>query len=61
MFSRIEEFAMHVEGPLIVDSVFAGLESFEKGENVKLDYEWLEKRRVESEKVLSDGLRKLES
>ena len=58
MFARIEEFATHAKGQLIVDSVSAGLESFERGEIVDFDYDWLENRLVESEKVLSDGVKK---
>ena len=48
MFARIEEFAAHAKGPLIVDSVRAALDSFAKGESVDFDYGWISERRAES-------------
>ena len=56
MFARIEEFAEHTKGPLIVDSVSDALASFSKGERVMYDYEWLENRRRESEEWLKKVL-----
>lgn len=56
MFARIEEFAEHTKGPLIVDSVSDALASFLEGERVMYDYEWLENRRRESEEWLKKVL-----
>ena len=56
MFARIEEFAAHAKGPLIVNSVSAALASFANGESVAYDCEWLERRRRESEEWLQRSL-----
>lgn len=48
MFSRIEEFADHADGPLVADSVDDALESLSKGELVRFDSSWLSARREES-------------
>ena len=52
MFARIEEIAEHTKGPLIVNSVSDALASFTNCESVVYDYEWLERRRRESEEWL---------
>ena len=52
MFARIEEFANHTSGPLIVDSVREALDSITKGEVVEYDYEWIIHRKDESIKWL---------
>ena len=57
MFARIEEFALHAKGSLIVDSVSDALASFSEGERVSYDYEWLECRCRESEEWLRMALR----
>ena len=56
MFARIEEFAEHTKGPLIVNSVSDALTSFAENESVSYDYEWLECRRHESEEWLKKVL-----
>lgn len=56
MFARIEEFAAHSRGPLVADSVGSALESFDRGECVEYDYEWLRRRRRESLDWLSQNL-----
>ena len=56
MFARIEEFAAHAKGPLIVDSVRAALESFAKGKSVDFDYGWISERRAESKAWLTGNL-----
>ena len=56
MFARIEEFAAHVNGPLIENSVSDALASFANGESVAYDCEWLERRRRESEEWLQRSL-----
>jgi len=56
MFARIEEFAAHAKGPLIVDSVRAALESFSNGESVDFDYGWISERRAESKAWLTGNL-----
>ena len=48
MFGRIEEFAEHANGSLIVESVAGALDSFAKGGKVDFDYEWIDTRRQES-------------
>lgn len=57
MFARIEEFECHAKGQLIVNSVSDALASFANGESVLCDYEWLEKRRRESETWLAQALK----
>lgn len=57
MFARISEFAEHTQGPLVVDSVSATLDSFERGEKVTYDYEWINRRRSESLDWLSRNLK----
>ena len=56
MFARIAEFAAHTEGPSVVDSVSAALDSLSKGEKVTYDYEWINRRRSESLDWLSHNL-----
>ena len=56
MFARIEEFAAHAKGPLIVDSVRAALDSFANGESVDFDYGWISERRAESKAWLTGNL-----
>ena len=70
MFARIEEFSEHAEGPLAAESLEEALASLQRGENVTVGRQWLERRRkvsweflrerVEecgSEGVESDGVR----
>ena len=52
MFARIEEFALHTQGPLVVDSVSDALISFARGEKVGFDCGWINHRCHESEKWL---------
>lgn len=56
MFARIEEFAAHAKGPLIVDSVSAALDSLANGEKVSFDYDWLSTRRKASQSWLTSSL-----
>ena len=56
MFARIAEFAAHTEGPSVVDSVSAALDSLSKGEKVTYDYEWINRRRSESLEWLKSAL-----
>ena len=56
MFARIEEFAAHTEGPLIVDSVTAALASLSAMEAVKYDYDWIQQRIDHSKGWLKDHL-----
>lgn len=53
MFARIEEFAVHAQGPLIVDSVSSALASFANGEAISFDYDWLATRREASQSWLA--------
>ena len=48
MFARIEEFALHMDGPVVADTVAAALQSLCKGEMVSCDADWLEGRKTES-------------
>ena len=48
MFARIEEFANHTIGPLVVNSVSEAINSIFKGETVAYDYEWIICRKNES-------------
>lgn len=57
MFARIVEFAGHANGPLVVDSVSAALDSIEKGERVEFDYRWLGERIRESQCWLQANLK----
>lgn len=57
MFARIEEFATHTTGPLVVDSVSSALASFDRCENVKCDYVWINACCHESLAWLRDNLR----
>ena len=52
MFARIEEFAAHAHGRLVVDNLRQALESFGRGEMVSIDGQWLESRRRQSEDFL---------
>ena len=56
MFARIEEFATHTNGLLVLDSVPGALDSFARGENVNFDYEWISLRRQESIRWLKNDL-----
>lgn len=56
MFARIEEFAVHSQGPLIVDSVSSALASFANGEAISFDYDWLATRREASQSWLASSL-----
>ena len=49
MFARIQEFAAHAQGPLIVDSVPSALASISTGGRVSFDYSWLTTRRNASQ------------
>ena len=57
MFSRIEEFAQHTRGPLIVDSVSSALDSIASGEEVSYDYSWIKSRCNESISYLKNNLK----
>lgn len=57
MFSRIEEFAQHTKGRLIVDSVSSALDSFARGEKVEYDYRWIESRCCDSIAYLRNNLK----
>ena len=48
MFSRIGEFASHIDGPLFANGMDAALASIERGESMSFDYEWLNQWRKES-------------
>lgn len=52
MFARIEEFAAHAYGRLVVDNLQQALESFGCGEMVSIDEQWLESRKRQSEDFL---------
>lgn len=54
MFARIEEFAVHAEGPLVAESLAEALASIRRGERVAVDAQWLEKRRALSLKFLRE-------
>lgn len=56
MFARIEEFAVHAQGPLIVDSVSSALASLANGEAISFDYDWLATCRNASESWLASSL-----
>ena len=56
MFARIEEFAVHAQGPLIVDSVSSALASLANGEAISFDYDWLATRREASQSWLASSL-----
>ena len=53
MFSRIEEFVAHINGPLVVDNIENALDSFVRGETVKIEHKWLASKREESLGFLS--------
>ena len=48
MFARINEFAAHAKGSLIVNSVQDALDSFANGEKVVFDRDWRSARRTAS-------------
>ncbi len=56
MFARIEEFASHTKGPLIVDSVSNALESLINGEKVEFDHCWIDACCQESQTWLNRNL-----
>lgn len=56
MFARIEEFANHTRGPLIVESVMEALDSLSNNEIVMYDYRWIYNRRKESIEWLKKNL-----
>ena len=56
MFSRIEEFAAHAEGPLIAESLAEALASIRRGERVAVDEQWLEQRRAQSQRFLRNSI-----
>ena len=58
MFARIEEFAAHAKGPLIVDSVSDALDSCARDEHAQYDYEWIGCRCRESKDWLANVLAK---
>ena len=61
MFARIEEFAAHSHGQLVVDNLQQALESFERGEMVSIDRQWLESRRRLSEDFLRRNVGQVEA
>ena len=56
MFARIEEFAAHMTGNVVVDGVSAALNSFSCGEKVFVDSEWIAARRSESLDYLTKSI-----
>lgn len=56
MFARIEEFAAHVEGPLVAESLAEALASIRRGERVAVDEQWLEQRRAQSQRFLRNSI-----
>lgn len=56
MFARIEEFAQHMEGGLLADSVSDALASFERGERVRVDEDWLARRISDSRSYLETAI-----
>ena len=57
MFARIEEFASHATGSLIVDGFDAALNSLMVDEKVEFDDEWIACRRAESLAWLRQALK----
>ena len=58
MFTRIEEFVGHAEGPLVAEGLGEALASLQRGENATVDGQWLERRRKVSLEFLRRELRK---
>ncbi len=56
MFSRIEEFTLHMKGPVISDDITDALQSLSDGETVLCDTEWLNNRKKESVVFLQQSL-----
>ena len=48
MFARIEEFASHMAGQLVVNSLYEALDSFVSGNTTTVDSTWLASRRSAS-------------
>ena len=57
IFSRIGEFAAHIEGPLCSNGIDEALASFERGESVSFDYDWLNQWRKESRTWLENAVK----
>ncbi|MBQ7178849.1 MAG: polysaccharide pyruvyl transferase family protein [Victivallales bacterium] len=56
IFSRIGEFASHIDGPLFSNGIDEALASIERGEKVTFDYEWLNSWRAKSRNWLEVAL-----
>ena len=56
MFARIEEFAKHINGPLVVNTISEAIDSLNKGESIEYDDEWILQRKEESIEWLKDNL-----
>ena len=57
MFARIEEFANHTKGPLVVDSISDALISINNGEKVEYDYKWIDECIRKSQHWLQANLK----
>ena len=53
MFSRIEEFVLHMNGPVLVDSLDASLNSLQANESISYDAIWLGEQKAKSVTFLS--------
>ena len=56
MFARIEEFAEHFSGNILVDGMDQALVSIECGDSVFFDYKWLSNWREKSRKWLENAI-----
>ena len=57
MFSRIEEFAEHTHGKLVVNSAIEALESFDTNNKVYFDSNWIDNERKHSLEYLIKNLK----
>ena len=57
MFARIEEFATHTNGTLVVDSVLCALDSFVSDYKAEFNYDWISSRCADSKQWLQDNLK----
>ena len=56
MFARIEEFVLHMSGPVLADSLDASLHSLQANEAVSFDAVWLGEQKAQSVAFLSKCL-----
>ena len=56
MFARIEEFVLHMNGPVLADSLDASLHSLQANEAVSFDSVWLGEQKAQSVAFLSKCL-----